>query len=172
MKYIKIYEKFIDVDANHQIQLDHQLAVAVHQNNPGMVKTSLEAGADPNKKDYFKGDFLSVAITNNNMSIIKNLLKYGADPNIQGRFGYTPLITAARDRFTKNKVRTGWENDEYYENVLEELIMAGADWNIKDDDGEDFFDFLIDYFRQPLIDKYPEQYKVYKMKKEEEKYNL
>ena len=165
MKYLKTFESITNQDA------DKQLAIAVHQNKIELVKKALEAGANPNTKDD-GSNLIFIAVLNNNVSIVKELLKAGVNPNVQSRFGYTPLIDAARDRGIRNKVRTGWEKDIYEENILEELIKAGADWNLKNQDGEDFFDFLSNYFRQPLIDKYPEQYKEYMMKKDANKYNI
>ena len=68
-----------------------------------------------------------------------------------------------------------------YNDMLDILINAGADWNIKDFEDNDF----LDYFGQPLkkkynivgkkddiIKKYPDKYKEYLIKKEAEKYNL
>lgn len=163
MKYIKKYE-----ETNVQLGLE----IAVHQNKIDLVKDAIKSGADPNIKDVFNTDLLAIAITNNNVAIVKELLNAGADPNNKDSFGNTHLIMAARDRFTRNKVRSGYNFNKYEENILEELIMAGADWNLKNNEGKDFFDFLIGYFRQPLREKYPEQYKEYQMRKEEEKYNL
>ena len=164
MKYIKKFEE----DTNIQLKLE----IAVHQNKAESVKYALKLGADPNIKDKFQGYLLFVAILNNNVEIVKELLKAGANTDIKNDFGNTPLIMSAKDRFVRSKVRAGWENDYYEENILEELIMSGADWNQKDNDGDDFFDFLIDYFRQPLREKYPEQYQEYKLRKDAEKYNI
>ena len=167
MKHIKTYESI-----QTQEDIDNQLAIAVHRDKIDSVKYAIKLGANPNKKDSTDTHLLFVAITNNNVEIVRELLKAGANADIKNYFGNTPLILVARDRFTRNKVRSGYDFDKYEENILEELIMAGADWNLKNIDGEDFFDFLIDYFRQPLREKYPEKYKEYIMKKDADKYNL
>jgi len=170
MKYIKTYESI-----TNQTEIDKQLAIGVHRNLMSLVKDAIKAGANPNQDNPFSGyndNLLLIAVSNNNIVIVKELLKAGANPNCQNTTGNTPLIIASRDRFTRAKVRTGWEWDKYEENVIEELIRAGADWNIKNNEGEDFFDYLIEYFRLPLKEKYPKQYKEYLIKKEADKYNL
>lgn len=163
MKHLKTFES---------IDIQFDLEKAVHQNNVDLTIKALSNGANPNIKDKFDLYLLSLAVFNNNIDIVKELIKAGSNLNVQNKSGFTPLIDAARDRGIRNKVRKGWEKNIYEENILEELIKAGANWNIKNVEGEDFFDFLIDYFREPIIDKYPKQYKKYLIKKNAEKYNL
>ena len=167
MKHLK---KFKDI--KEQQKLDIQLVIAIHQNKIDMVKSALEAGANPNIKDNFNTYIIIVSVFNSNLSIVKELLKAGANPDVQNKLGYTPLIDAARDRRIRSEVRSGFEKNIYQENILEELIKAGANWNLKNNDGEDFFDYLPNSCREPLIDKYPEQYKEYLIKKDLEKFEL
>jgi len=165
MKHLKTFESI-----NQNIQLD--LEKSIHQNKIDRAKKALKDGADPNIKDKFNNYLLSIAVSNCNTDMVKELIKYGAKLNIKDKFGHTPLISAARDRFIRHTVRTGWEKDIYIENTLEELIMAGADWNIKNNDDEDFIDSLTGYYITPIKDKYPEQFEKYLRKKQIDKYNL
>lgn len=60
-------------------------------------------------------------------------------------------------------------------NIIDEIIKAGADWNIKDNDGFDFLDYMNisnRKFIKPIIEKYSEKYQEYLLKKDLEQYNL
>ena len=83
-------------------------------------------------------------------------VKDGADINCKDRFGVTGIIYVAN----VNQM-----------NMVETLIDLGADWNIKHQ-GKTFLDELNSKNREYIINKYPENYKEYLIKKEAEKYNL
>ena len=79
------------------------------------VKACLEAGADPNARDWKKGTPLHWAAFDANATIIQALLKAGADPNAQDKDKDTPLHQAAQYSKTPG--------------VIEALLEAGADPN-------------------------------------------
>jgi len=94
-----------------------------------------------------------------NINKIKNLLfkNKNMDLNCFDRDGMTPLMWASYG-----------DNLE----ILEMLIDAGADWNVKDSEGDDFLTYTLGGTERDIIKKYPEKYKEYLFKKEVEKYNL
>jgi hypothetical protein len=107
------------------------------------------------KEVYFP--ILHYAIFVKNVNIIKSLIKYGIDVNLRNTLGSSPLNMAI---------------DTLNEDIALLLIDAGADWNIVDNEGLDFFDRLTTKSRNIIIEKYPEKYKQYLIKKEANKYNL
>ena len=52
------------------------------------------------------------------------------------------------------------------------LNKAGADWNVEDMDGWHFLEMIEPIYAKKIIDKYPEEYKLYLAKIDASKYNL
>jgi len=143
-------------------------------------------------ENNYNNDNLYFYIRTKNIEEIKELIeKTDVDINSKTMEGNTPLITSVNKDFlegvkelikagaildlTNNLNRTALWYTSYYSNIqiMNELIKAGANWNIKDNvNDEDFFDVLNYKYRKEIIDKYPEQYKQYKLKKEASKFNL
>ena len=95
---------------------------AVLQNNIGLIKVLLYAGADVNFKSHHQNTVLAVASGRNDIdpSTVELLVQAGAEVNIQhGLNNVTPLISAAYDA-----------------KKLAILLKAGADVNARDDSGE------------------------------------
>ena len=87
-------------------------------------------------------------------NIFKNLINT-VDINKQDLEGYTSLMRAA----------------SYQQNhFIYLLIKAGADWNIKNNDGKDFMDIIGNW--SGLIKKFPDQYKEYLKKKTIKKFKI
>ena len=105
-----------------------------------------------------KGIDLFNAIIKDDIKRVKYLIRLNADINIQDMEGRTPLFYAANHDFMP---------------IIYILIEAGADWNIKNNKGYDFTYLLSDKQRKHIIDKYPNEYYEYELKKEATtKYNL
>jgi ankyrin repeat protein len=82
--------------------------------DPAVVKTALENGANPNQ-GYSQGNTpLTSAVLNQNQPVISLLIQSGADVNAPDKTGTTPLSYGARKKNYK---------------ILKELISAGADPN-------------------------------------------
>jgi len=87
---------------------------AVHENEPGIVKLLLDAGADPQASNRYGVRPIALACTNGNAAIVELLLEAGVDANTTLGEGETVLMTAAR---------TGTLD------VVELLLNYGADVN-------------------------------------------
>ena len=89
---------------------------------------------------------------------IKDLIRKGVNVNCQNfSHGYTPLI---------------WAADKGNIIAMIDLINAGADWNIKGYYGKDFFDYIGNIHKHIIMERFPEKYQEYIMRKEAENYNL
>lgn len=65
-----------------------------------------------------------------------------------------------------------WSSEREHFDVMKLLIEEGANWNIIDVYMHDFFDYLTAKQQQDIMNKYPEQYKEYIMKKTATKFNV
>jgi len=65
-----------------------------------------------------------------------------------------------------------WATDRGHFDVMELLIENGADWNIMDVFHHEFHEYLSDEHFEKIIHKYPEQYELYNMKNNTNKFNL
>ena len=78
-------------------QKESVLHAAVRSNNPGLVKSILEAGASVNGVEDLDETALHVAAEDDNrVEIVKLLLEAGADTNAKRIFEETPLDVATR----------------------------------------------------------------------------
>jgi ankyrin repeat protein len=100
------------------------LMLAIEKHNIGLVKLLLIAGADPNIKDKSGYTAFCKAIFSQgyeqNLNLLKLLIIYKANVNAQTNSGSTPLMISLIDP----KI-----------DVVNLLLEAGADPNIKDNDG-------------------------------------
>ena len=99
------------------------------------------------------------ATINNNLEKVKKLIKAGANLDLQDNDRNTALI---------------WASYRGYIDIVKELIKAGADWNLKDNDNNSDFLYYLTYFNweNKIIEEFPEEYQLYLVKKDSEKYNL
>lgn len=112
---------------------------------------------------------LIFSVKNNELSnvkyYIKNRNKLDIDLNTKDEWGKTALIYASYWRFSTKMIK-----------MVNELIKAGADWNITDNTGKDFIDYLNNDKRldivNNIINEYPEKYEKYLIKKKANKYNI
>ena len=126
-----LMEKDIEVDRrDRDDNTPLHLATAVRRPDPGILRTLLQAGANPNLKN---GDgytpLLFLAKTSDREELFHILIKNGADVNLAGRRDITPLMLAAEN--TSN------------EEVIFTLIDAGAEVaSVRDARGRKVVDYL------------------------------
>ena len=169
MKYIKKYEKTFDID---------DLMTSINSCDIKKIIKILSSGVDVNSYTSRTYPALHLSLYCNNTDIIDLLLEYGANIDaINKNNGDTTLIEYCN-------------NSELYKEedkkILYYLIDKGADWTIKNFQGHDFFHAIhknmslrfrfSESQQQKLIDdiieKYPEKYEDYLIKKNASNYNL
>ena len=170
MRYIKKYEN------TNQELLDQELIAAVKSNDLKKLKKAIKDGANVNTPInkrilsplYYCANSMSKG---DNSKIIRELIKAGANVDIQDDDGNTPLILAAfklDDETNKEEIINRYKE-------LQELIKGNADWNIVDDEDNDFFRYL-DNYKEKIIKEFPKKYKEYltikAIRQDEKKYNL
>jgi ankyrin repeat protein len=105
------------------MRLDSELITAAWKKPPpeAEIRALLEAGADPDARDWMQRPALSTAIGSQNIGIAKILLGAGADPDAKDSFGTTPLM---------------WAVDAGVAEMIPVLLKAGADIDAQDSQGE------------------------------------
>ncbi len=103
-----------------EAEAKYPLVAAADRGDSDAVVALLEAGTDPNQRDYLGRTALMEAAYSSRNSIIRILLEHGADVNAQTDNGTTVLMFA---------VWGGWQY------TVEFLLERGADPNLKDRDG-------------------------------------
>ncbi len=139
-------------------------------NNIELVKELIQQGIEINQQDY---DGQTALYLTRDIDIVKILLDAGANPNLQEkRSKFTPLVYALlwakKDKFnllvnyTDLNLKTSFgftalmfaaKFDDLH--MIETLINAGADMFIKNNVGEDFYDFLLTSSKKVIDKKYP-----------------
>jgi len=151
MKYIKKFES-----DRYGYNVD-DLIVAVNNEDFDLIEEIIDSGVDLNshKKHSFTPLHAAVYI---GVGMIDLLLAAGADINAKNTNSQdTALIYAARNGNL---------------DVIFKLIDSGANWNDVDQYENDFLNCLNIHHKEIVIQKYPEEYQNYLIKKEVEKYNL
>jgi len=142
-------------------------------------------GADINHKNIFSKSLLHLCITNNKIPELETLLKYTEeidiiqfnklDINILNKYDQTPLLYLAYDYAFSKQSTNGKKQTELDNKMLDLLIKKDADWNLKDNEGNDFFDLMqgkIIHNKKTIDELYPEQYKKYLKKKTIKKFKI
>jgi len=149
--------------------------IALHfaclDNNFELAKQLIQQGIDINQQDH---DGQTPLYLTMNIEMIKILLSAGANPNLQEiRSKFTPLLYALlwakKDKFdllvnhTDLNLKTsfGYTALMYAAKfddmkMIEVLINAGADIYCKNNEGEDFYDFLLTDSKKVINTKYTE----------------
>lgn len=90
----------LDAGANVDGHPEHPrvtpLLLAATRYDDESVKTLLEAGADPNARDWINGTALINSVIGYRIESVRRLLEYGADVNARADHGGRPLYLAAR----------------------------------------------------------------------------
>ena len=122
-----------DPPADMRKRLNGALQGAVYSNqNPAVAAALIEAGADPNARDYSGATTLhKAALTNAEPAVAKVLLDAGADIAARDENGATPLHLAAVEQNPLNR-----SPDSKSPHVLAALLAAGADLSARDGKGD------------------------------------
>ena len=160
MRYIKLFEQNTPkIGIFNAIRYLKISEIKIYLDAGGEVNIQNSAGRTPlmNVVHVAKGSQSKI------IKVIRLLVKYGADLDIQDVEGNTALI------FSAMKMKY---------DVMHELIDLGAEWYIKDNIKYDFIDYLEDFddasirIFNELIEKYPDKYKDYLLKKQVDQFNL
>jgi hypothetical protein len=144
------------VNVNDKIYGMYPIVVAGYRGYSNIILELIKAGANINIQDNNEADTaLIAACGNNHIDAAKILIKYNADINLQSNDGNSALHFAAINRNLK---------------LVCLLIDSGADWNLLNINNKDFLDNLSD--PNLIIQKYPDKYKNYIIKKEAQEYNI
>ena len=142
MKYIKKYE-------SRDLPKLKELYKAILIHNNKKVEELINSGMDINQElnipPWIYGTPLFWAITEDNVKAVKLLLDAGSNPNFKTKEGNCPI------------------NIVYNHEMIKYLIDAGADWNKKNNQVNDFLDYLNDKDTKLIIKLYPNQYNNYKI---------
>ena len=169
MKHLKTFEH------KSKIKYDiDDMPRYIEAGNIKMIKKILSSGVDVNSINIRTYPVIQLSVYYMDTNIVDLLLEYGADiDDINTNNGNSTLIDFS-----------------YYSNLhkqkdldmLYHIIDKGADWNIKNYKGWDFFDAIKNNYSShnldkekliyDIIEKYPDKYENYIMKKNINKYNL
>jgi len=149
MKYIKKFEK----------AFESSLMDDINNNNIVHIKRLIDSGVDLDVQDNEGDTALTWAAYKSNKEIVELLITAGASLNVQDNDGNTALILSL------------FKNNNNIE-IAKILTKAGADWSIKNNDGYDFFNWLIPVKQEQIIKLYPKKYKEYLINKDSKKFNI
>jgi len=91
----------------------------------------------------------------------------GGDVDVQDGNGETSLMFMAK----RLRYETTWLKSKYYTNILT-LINKGANWNLVDENGKDFLDYVEEEVKDELSYEFKEKYKEYLINKDLDKFNI
>jgi len=132
-------------DINTIIYDDKTLLYLSAEYDNGNLKFLLENGADPNISKNNNWPLIR-AIENIQDNNTIQLLEAGANINVRGKaLKKSPLLYS-----------TNWLKPTELTYIL---IDKGADWNLQDENGDVFLDYLGDRYKKEMKEKYPTKYK-------------
>lgn len=156
------------------------LTIATVRGLDSMVETLLEEGADPDIVDDYGEVALFVAMWQD-IGMVEALLEEGANPNIVNGDGKTPLLIATRhghddlvelllsakadpnvrdgnDGNTALHIIAYWRRfDQWrYENIAKALLRAGANPDIKNNDGKTAWDVVVAEGNDEILEAFHE----------------
>jgi ankyrin repeat protein len=101
--------------------MSEQLMEAIKANNSARVRELLAGGADANSRDAYGATALINAAHIGNLEMVNDLLAAGAEVDAKDELGWTALMKACNNA----------EMDRGFPEIVERLIAAGADPNVK-----------------------------------------
>ncbi len=101
--------------------MSEQLIEAVKANDSAGVRELLAGGADANARDVYGATALMNAAHQGNLEMVNDLLAAGAEVDAKDELGWTALMKACNNA----------EMDRGFPDIIERLIAAGADANVK-----------------------------------------
>ena len=143
MKYLKTYEKTILSNST----------MREYSNNIKLIKN-----IDINSTTYQGRTLL---MNTYSLEITKYLINNGVDLDKKDDNGSTALIYHAYQALNYDNL-----------GIVKELIKAGANWCVIDNDGDNFFDLLSRKMKMKIKKKFPKQYQKYLEWQETIKYNI
>ncbi|MCL4361260.1 ankyrin repeat domain-containing protein [Candidatus Dependentiae bacterium] len=161
--YAKLLIQSGNIDTNYRSKSkikDTLLHIAIHKKSLELVKLLLDVGANVNLINAFKSTPLMIAAMHESPEIVKLLLekKHKANVNLQNKLGWTALIysikaNAAIDQKTERSIA---RDPQLKKQIVQDLLAADADVNLKDKDGRTALDHTndvdeIDEIKQILI---------------------
>lgn len=147
IKELILYYKNKIFDKEHLEEItNHCLLYSAKNGHAELAKLLLEINADPNTQDSDKNTPLILAARYNHIDIVKLLLDVKANPNIQSKYIVEDESwldeSPYRDKSPRYvTVQNDWTalhyaDDNNNKKIIELLLKAGADPNIKDTNGK------------------------------------
>lgn len=153
------------------------LLIATHENDVEIAKLLIDAGADINQQDAIQDSAYLYAGAQGKTEILRYMMK-NAKPNqqVRNRFGGNALIPAAekghldnvRLLLTDSQVDINHQNDygytalieavaltdgsKVYQDIVKELVDAGADQNLRDRYGKTALDYAKEQDYKKMIE--------------------
>ncbi|MCA8448897.1 ankyrin repeat domain-containing protein [Burkholderia vietnamiensis] len=118
-RYIDVPERWREGGDEHRMEATEALRRAAHGNDMTVMRSALDAGADPNAANKHNG-WTALHEGAFNGEVVRLLLDNGADPNVRDIAGETPLHFAARSP---------------HDTSTETLLQGGANPSITDAKG-------------------------------------
>jgi len=108
-----------------------------------------------------------------NLSQLIIYIRLGVDVDTKSDVGDTPLLLASKlyDEVLYDKNEFGVREPISFL-IIKELIKSGANWHIKDTDGNNFLHYLNKNVVDKIKKELPDEYEKYLLKSNTQKYNL
>jgi len=174
MKHIKLYEELkINENQYHTYDLLNLIRQKdLNQKGQNEMINMIKSGQiDLDLPNQLNGKpALHFAIINRYENVFDELIKSGANLDIQDENGTTALILSSMG-LTGSSIN-------YFVSIIQKLIKAGSDWNIKQNYGNNIIRDFIYYLNKNeeikkfILKKYPNQYEIYLTKKNSDKFNI
>jgi len=163
-KKIVIYliENDIDVNIVNRTK-DNALSWCAYFNYYEISKILIDNKINIDNRDNTKMTPLITASAEGNYETVELLIENGADINAVCKFGRSSLHYV-----TKNMIYSS----ENFKKTLFLLLDSDIDWNLEDENGETFLDYIYGDLRKKIKREYTKKYKQYEIKLKTKDFNL